>query len=203
MGKIFYQTIKTPLELEIPKIKWSKFIGNVFHIKKMSDIDSFLQSIKTKYFDARHHCFAYKINDESNNISFKYSDDWEPTWTAWKPIMNIIDRHDISNILIIITRYFGGIKLWHWWLVKAYSDCTKQLIENSIVNKISINQILSFGYTNDYISLMMKLVKDYDIKILNNTFLNWKNKIDISINIWLVNKFKAELLNKSNWNIFD
>jgi uncharacterized YigZ family protein len=203
MDKIFYRTIINSVEFEIPKIKWSRFIGNVFYVKNLEEVNKYLERIKTKYFDARHNCFAYKIWDQKTNILFKYSDDGEPTWTAGKPIMNIINSYKITNILIVITRYFGGIKLWPWWLVKAYSNATKQLILNSNIKKIWTNRTLSFEYTNNYISLIMKLVKDYDIKILNNTFLNWKNKITISINIWLINKFKAEILDKSSWNIFN
>lgn len=201
MDKIFYQTILNHSEFEIPKIKWSRFIGNVFNVRKISDIDRYLKFIKTKYFDSRHNCFAYRIRNKID--IFKYSDDGEPTWTAWKPIMNIINKYDITNILVIITRYFGWTKLWTGWLIKAYTHCTKQLLDNSNIEKVSIDEIISFEYSNEYIWLMMKLVKDYDLKVLDNKFLNWKNIIKLSINVWLTNKFRFLISDKSNGNIIE
>ena len=90
--------------------KKSKFIGNVFYVESIEEIENYIKEIKKKYFDARHNPFAYSIYTE-NGIVNRFSDDGEPSGTSGAPILNIINSQNLSNLLIIVTRYFGGILL--------------------------------------------------------------------------------------------
>ena len=114
MEKLFYKSILNHTEYEIPKIKWSRFIWNVFHIKNKEEAENYIKEISEKYRDATHNCFAYTYganinydlfwNLEITADSFKQSDDWEPANTAWKPILAQIQGQKLHNVLIFVTR---------------------------------------------------------------------------------------------------
>ena len=128
-----FKTINSSMEIEIIEKK-SKFIANIFYIETENEAQDFIKSIKKKYHDARHNCFAYKLNKDE--IS-RFSDDGEPSGTAGNPILNVIEKNNLSNVLIVVTRYFGGILLGTGGLVRAYSEAAKKVLdESNIITKI-------------------------------------------------------------------
>ncbi len=124
-----FQTIKNEACSEITEKK-SKFICHAYHVESVEEIDAILRKLRKEYHDARHNCYAYKIIKD--NI-VKSSDDGEPSGTAGAPILTILDGRNLSNILVVVTRYFGGILLGTGGLVRAYSLATTQTLENSII----------------------------------------------------------------------
>ena len=129
--------------------KKSKFIANIYYVESEEEAEEKLNSIRKKYHDARHHCFAYRIYEEGRIIS-RQSDDGEPSGTAGSPMLNILEKQELSNVLLVVTRYFGGILLGTGGLVKAYSDASKKVIENSnIVEKEEGYELeITLGYEN-------------------------------------------------------
>ena len=128
-----FNSIKENVSGEIIEKK-SRFIANIFYIESESEAEDIIKEIKKEYYDARHNCFAYIIDRE--NIS-KFSDDGEPSGTAGVPILNILKGRNLSNILVIVTRYFGGTLLGTGGLVRAYSDATIEALKNAdIITKI-------------------------------------------------------------------
>lgn len=111
--------------------KKSKFIANLFYIENSEEAEKLIKETKKKYFDARHNCIAYRTIQGENLIE-KSSDDGEPSGTAGAPMLNILQKNNLVNVLIIVTRYFGGILLGTGGLVRAYSNSLLQAIENSI-----------------------------------------------------------------------
>lgn len=109
--------------------KKSKFIANIVYIENREEAEEILKKIRKKYYDARHNCFAYRVT-ENDSIIEKSSDDGEPSGTAGAPILNIISKNNISNVLVVVTRYFGGVLLGTGGLVKAYSDVVLKALEN-------------------------------------------------------------------------
>ncbi|MDE7106043.1 MAG: YigZ family protein [Anaeroplasmataceae bacterium] len=107
-------------------IQKSKFIAEAYRVDSVEEIEQILTAIRKKYYDATHHCFAYRLKD---NIQ-KMSDDGEPAKTAGAPILDVILKQDITNILIVVTRYFGGILLGAGGLVRAYSSAASTVLEN-------------------------------------------------------------------------
>ncbi len=105
-------------------IKKSKFISFLFEIKKLEDINKIINELKIEHKKATHICYAYKID---NNV--KFYDDGEPSGTAGKPIYNIIEKKNLNNILIVVIRYFGGIKLGAGGLLRAYSNSASNLFK--------------------------------------------------------------------------
>lgn len=122
-------TIEEDVSAEIVEKK-SKFIANLFYIETVEEAENIIRETRKKYFDARHNCIAYRVL-ENGQIIEKASDDGEPSGTAGAPMLNILQKNEFANVLIIVTRYFGGILLGTGGLVRAYSDSLLKVIENS------------------------------------------------------------------------
>ena len=117
MKDIDFKTIEKENSAEIVEKK-SRFIANIYNVESKEEA---IKQIKKKYYDAKHHCFAFSIIEE-NGITQKSSDDGEPSGTAGAPILNIIKSNNLQNVVIIVTRYFGGILLGTGGLTRAYSE---------------------------------------------------------------------------------
>lgn len=126
-----FKTIMQDAQAEIEEKK-SRFIANVYYIENAEEAEEHLKQIRKKYFDARHNCFAYRIL-EKNGVKEKQSDDGEPSGTAGAPMLNILQKNNLYNVLIVVTRYFGGTLLGTGGLVRAYSDATIKSLENAKV----------------------------------------------------------------------
>ena len=124
-----FTTIEENVSTEIVEKK-SKFIANLFYIETVEEAENIIRETRKKYFDARHNCIAYRVL-ENGQIIEKASDDGEPSGTAGAPMLNILQKNEFANVLIIVTRYFGGILLGTGGLVRAYSDSLLKAIENS------------------------------------------------------------------------
>lgn len=152
------------------KEKGSKFISKVFHVENEEDVKACLDEIKKEFYDARHHCYAYRLNPENEVI--RSNDDGEPSGTAGKPILNQIYSFELFNILIVVVRYFGGTKLGVSGLIRAYKAASVDAIDHSeIVTKtITRNFDVLFDYTllND----VMRLVKDENLNVIDQQFDN-------------------------------
>lgn len=127
----FKTIVEDSVSAEIVEKK-SKFIANLFHVNSVQDADEKIKLIKKRYNDARHNCYAYIIN-ENNNITKKSSDDGEPSGTAGAPMLEILEKAKLANVLVVVTRYFGGILLGTGGLVRAYSEALKKAVEKASI----------------------------------------------------------------------
>lgn len=128
-----FQTIEENIETEIIEKK-SKFIANFIYVTSEEMAEEELQKVRKKYHDARHNCYAYRIQKE-NDFLTKSSDDGEPSGTAGSPMLNLLIQQNLGNVLIVVTRYFGGILLGTGGLVRAYTEATQKAIEEAILVK--------------------------------------------------------------------
>lgn len=128
--------------------KKSRFIAHVFSIKTEDEATTIINQIKKKYWDARHNCFAYVIGDKGEIQRF--SDDGEPQGTAGKPILEVITSRDLTNVLVVVTRYFGGVLLGTGGLVRAYQGATIEGLANATLGEIidGLTANIEFEYTN-------------------------------------------------------
>lgn len=122
-------SIKENVKVEIV-VKKSKFICNLLIVNTQEEAENHIKQLKKKYFDARHNCIAYRVLEDEKIIE-KSSDDGEPSGTAGGPMLNILQKNNLCNVLVVVTRYFGGILLGTGGLVRAYSDATLEAINNS------------------------------------------------------------------------
>lgn len=128
--KTEFYTIRDSSTAEIIEKK-SRFIANAYHVDSREEAENKINELKKKYFDAKHNCFAFSIIDDNDNLLEKSSDDGEPSGTAGAPILNVIRKNNLHNILIVVTRYFGGILLGTGGLTRVYSSSTEMCIQNS------------------------------------------------------------------------
>lgn len=124
-----FKTIRNNEVSEIEE-KRSKFIASIFYVETIDEVENAIKQVKKKYHDAKHNCYAYIIN-EKGNILKRFSDDGEPSGTAGSPILNTIEKNNLYNVLIIVTRYFGGILLGTGGLVRAYTEAATKSIEKA------------------------------------------------------------------------
>ena len=124
-----FVTIEESVKTEIVEKK-SKFIANLFYIENVDEAEKIIKETRKKYFDARHNCIAYRVIDKEQLIE-KSSDDGEPSGTAGAPMLNILQKNNLVNVLIIVTRYFGGILLGTGGLVRAYSNSLLEAVGKS------------------------------------------------------------------------
>lgn len=140
------KTIKENTSSEIVEKK-SKFIANLFYVQSQEEAEEKIKEIRKKYHDARHNCYAYSIMTKEGIIN-KMSDDGEPSGTAGNPMLNIILKKELVNVLVIVTRYFGGILLGTGGLVRAYSDATIEAIEKAefVIEQIGYELEITINY---------------------------------------------------------
>ena len=124
-----FKTIKFNNCEEIVEKK-SRFIANLIYVESEDEALNKIKEIKKKHYDARHNCFAYRVLD-GESIVQRSSDDGEPSGTAGDPMLNILEKNNIVNVLVVVTRYFGGILLGTGGLVKAYSDATLKILDTN------------------------------------------------------------------------
>ena len=210
MNKSLYKTIIEHSEYQIPKIKWSIFIGNVFHIENKEEAEKYIHQIEKKYVDASHSCYAYRCEVQMNYDIFgtevytckynKVSDAGEPVSTAGKPIMNMIEKHNIHNVLVVVTRYFGGTLLGVGGLIQAYGEAAKQVIEHANTIDTEITKILKFRYTFDLVPIIRNIVNKYSAKIIEETY-DTDVMCELDINNWYLEAFKKDLFEHSKGQI--
>lgn len=163
---MFY-TIKDECSAEITEKK-SKFICNVFHVESVQESEDKLNIIRKKYHDARHNCYVYKVVEED---AFKASDDGEPSGTAGVTMLNIVNGRNLSNILVVVTRYFGGILLGTGGLVRAYSLATTTALDDSNIIKQEMGLEASFNVEYKELEEVRYHLKNRNIVISGQEYL--------------------------------
>lgn len=180
-------TIKENIQTEIV-VKKSKFICNLIKVENQEEAENVIKQLKKKYYDARHNCVAYRVVEEEKIIE-KSSDDGEPSGTAGGPMLNILQKNNLCNVVAVVTRYFGGILLGTGGLVRSYSDATLDAIE--VAEKIEKCIGLEFQAEVEYNNLE---TFKYYCKI-NNIFIEDVDYSDIIVcKIQLEEANKAKLL---------
>lgn len=162
-----YKTIAAPAE-GLYKEKGSKFISLAYPVQSEGQIKEIVAELKDKFYDARHHCYAWMLGADKKN--FRANDDGEPSSTAGRPILGQIQSNDLTNILIVVIRYFGGTKLGVSGLINAYREaaadalCHAEVVEKTVDEQIRI--CFSYLVLND----VMKIVKEENPEVLERNF---------------------------------
>jgi len=158
-----YKTIKKAFEGEIFKDKGSKFYGYAFPVSNESQVKEFIDELKSQHHKARHWCYAWRIGDET--IRFRANDDGEPSNSAGQPILGQLISFDVTNILVVVVRYFGGTKLGVGGLITAYKTSAKLVLETAkIVEKtIDISFKLTFEY--EFLDKVMRIIKEKNLRV--------------------------------------
>lgn len=186
-----YKSICTPSR-GIYKDKGSKFLSFAFPVTGEDQAKALIANLKKDYFDARHHCWAYRIGHTGE--TFRYNDDGEPSSTAGKPIYGQILSNELSDILIVVVRYFGGILLGTSGLIVAYKSAAADAIANAqIIEKIAtVRCRVEFDYLQ--MNAVMKCLKDFQLAPQNTVFEN-ACSLEVDVRLTMEHSF-LESMNK-------
>ncbi len=194
-----FHTIQSPSE-GVYKEKGSKFLGFAYPVSDESRIKSKLGELHKKYFDASHHCYAWILGEDKKH--FRAFDDGEPNHSAGAPILGQIRSKNLTNVLIVVVRYFGGTKLGVGGLTQAYKAAAELALTNAKIIEVEITVSLVLDY--DYISSpeVMRLVKEFDLSIENQTY-DERARMEVSVKSKLKEKTieKLKLLNVTGTKI--
>ena len=173
------------------KDKNSKFFGYAFPVTSEEEVKSIIENLKKQHHSARHWCYAYQIGTQ--NISYRANDDGEPNNSAGMPIYGQIQSFDVTNVLVVVVRYFGGVKLGVGGLINAYKTSAQLALESSkIVTKtINIDYLIKFDYKN--MNKVMRVIKEKQLKIVNQ-----KLELDCQIHISVRKKEAKAIFNVFN-----
>lgn len=180
--------------------KKSKFIGNLFYVESSKKAEEIVKKTKKKYFDAKHNCIAYRTI-ENGQIVERFSDDGEPSGTAGAPMLNILQKNNLVNVLIIVTRYFGGILLGTGGLVRAYQNSLMLAIENS--NKVTkvLGEYLEVTLKYSDFENFKYYCKNNKINIVETNYLEnivCKIELEEEVKTKLMNDFETKNINLTN-----
>ena len=182
-----YKTIAAASEEVLYKEKNSKFFGYAFPVTTEEEIKEILERLRKEHFSARHWCYAYQIGTEK--IQYRANDDGEPNNSAGMPIYGQILSFEVTNVLVVVVRYFGGVKLGVGGLISAYKIAAQMALENSEIVERTIDKhfIISFGYAN--MNKVMRIIKEKNLQIISQ-----KMEMDCEIEISIRKKNVQNLL---------
>ena len=165
MENDLYKTITKPAQGELFKDKNSKFYGFAFPVTNEEQIKQHIDDIKKEHYAARHWCYAYQIGTET--IKYRANDDGEPNNSAGMPIYGQIQSFEVTNILIIVVRYYGGVKLGVGGLINAYRTGAQLALEASKIVERTINKLFQLKFEYKNMSKVMRILKENDVEITN------------------------------------
>lgn len=167
MEEDVYKTIEAPSE-GLYKEKGSRFIALAYPVATEEQIREIVAGLKEKYYDARHRCYAWRLGADKKR--FRANDDGEPSSTAGKPILGQIQSNDLTNILIIVVRYFGGIKLGVSGLINAYREAAADALRNAVFVEKTVEEEIRIRFSYLVLNDVMKIVKEEGAEILLRNF---------------------------------
>ena len=150
--------------------KRSKFLAFAHHVETVEEIKDLLAGYRKKYYDARHVCYAYMLGAERTD--FRANDDGEPSSTAGKPILGQINSNELTNILIVVVRYYGGVNLGTSGLIVAYREAAADALAHSTIETRQVEEIVKYTFAYPQMNDVMRIVKDMNPRILSQTYDN-------------------------------
>jgi uncharacterized YigZ family protein len=182
-----YKTISSASEEVLYKEKNSKFFGYAFPVSNEEEIKEHLDRLRKEHFSARHWCYAYQIGTEK--IQYRANDDGEPNNSAGMPIYGQIQSFEVTNVLVVVVRYFGGVKLGVGGLISAYKTAAQMALENSEIVEQTINKFFTISFEYVHLNKVMRIIKEKNLQIVSQ-----KMEMDCEIQISIRKKNVQNLL---------
>lgn len=187
----FYLTIAKPLRAAELKVVGSRFIADLYPVSTKEEIESYLERIRKEFYDASHHCYAFRLGANAEQV--RAADDGEPSGTAGKPILMVIEGAKLTNVLCVVTRYFGGTKLGTGGLARAYADAAKLAMEDAQIKTVYHMKELRLTYSFDDMSGIERMIAKYGAEKLESIYSDTV-EMRISIRQSLVEEFIKEVI---------
>ena len=150
--------------------KRSKFLAFAHHVEDVAEVKDIVAGYRKKYYDARHVCYAYMLGPE--RLEFRANDDGEPSSTAGKPILGQINSNELTNILIVVVRYYGGVNLGTSGLIVAYREAAADALAHANVETRQVEEIVKYTFAYPKMNDVMRIVKDMNPRIVSQTYDN-------------------------------
>ena len=150
--------------------KRSKFLACAHHVESVDEIKELLAQYRKKYYDARHICYAYMLG--ADREEFRANDDGEPSSTAGKPILGQINSHELTDIIIVVVRYYGGVNLGTSGLIVAYREAAADAIAHSVVETRQVEETIVYDFPYVMMNSVMRVVKEMQPRIISQTYNN-------------------------------
>ena len=150
--------------------KRSKFLAFAHHVETTDEVKDIVAGYRKKYYDARHVCYAYMLGFERQD--FRANDDGEPSSTAGKPILGQINSNELTNILIVVVRYYGGVNLGTSGLIVAYREAAADALAHATIETRQVEEIVKYSFAYPQMNDVMRIVKDMNPRIVSQTFEN-------------------------------
>ncbi len=161
-----YKSIIEPSEEVLFKEKNSKFFGYAFPVTSEEEIKEHIEELKKKHHQARHWCYAWQTGKEEADYRFRANDDGEPSNSAGMPIYGQIQSFDVTNILVVVVRYFGGVKLGVGGLITAYKTAAQMALENSKIIKRTIDDVYIIQFDYPEMNVVMRIIKENNLNLI-------------------------------------
>ena len=150
--------------------KRSKFLAFAHHVQTVDEVKDIIAQYRKKYYDARHVCYAYMLGAE--RLEFRANDDGEPSSTAGKPILGQINSNELTDILIVVVRYYGGVNLGTSGLIVAYREAAADAINHASIETRQVEEIVKYSFAYPQMNDVMRIVKDMNPRIISQTYDN-------------------------------
>lgn len=165
-----YKTITEVIGEGFYSEKRSKFLAFAHHVETIDEIKDILASYRKKYYDARHVCYAYVLGADKAN--FRANDDGEPSSTAGKPILGQINSYDLTNVLVIVVRYYGGVNLRTGGLIVAYRTAAADALDHATIETRLVEEVITYSFPYPMMNAVMRVIKEMQPRIVSQTFDN-------------------------------
>lgn len=173
-----YKTITEVIGEGFYSEKRSKFLAFAHHVETIDEIKDILASYRKKYYDARHVCYAYVLG--ADKADFRANDDGEPSSTAGKPILGQINSYDLTNVLVIVVRYYGGVNLGTGGLIVAYRTAAADALDHATIETRLVEEVITYSFPYPMMNAVMRVIKEMQPRIVSQTF---DNTCSISLSI--------------------
>uniref|UniRef100_UPI00402885E0 IMPACT family protein n=1 Tax=Prevotella sp. TaxID=59823 RepID=UPI00402885E0 len=150
--------------------KRSKFLAFVHHVDSVDEAMTIVKEYRKKYYDARHCCYAYVLG--SDRADFRANDDGEPSSTAGKPILGQLNRLELTDVLVVVIRYYGGVNLGTGGLIVAYRTATEDALSKAVIEEKFVEERITYRFTYPMINAVMRVVKETGARIVSQSFDN-------------------------------
>lgn len=165
-----YKTITEVIGEGFYSEKRSKFLAFAHHVETIDEIKDILASYRKKYYDARHVCYAYMLG--ADKADFRANDDGEPSSTAGKPILGQINSYDLTNVLVIVVRYYGGVNLGTGGLIVAYRTAAADALDHATIEIRLVEEVITYSFPYPMMNAVMRVIKEMQPRIVSQTFDN-------------------------------
>ena len=165
-----YKTITEVIGEGFYSEKRSKFLAFAHHVETIDEIKDILASYRKKYYDARHVCYAYVLG--ADKADFRANDDGEPSSTAGKPILGQINSYDLTNVLVIVVRYYGGVDLGTGGLIVAYRTAAADALDHATIKTRLVEEVITYSFPYPMMNAVMRVIKEMQPRIESQTFDN-------------------------------